>query len=155
MRHFFFFILISFSVLLHSHAQEVYQAVLISAQDVIDNPKSDDTQIKIAQFKLNTLNYMHRKFNETAPDTPARKLDEQAYYMNAFLTTFFVSINKNINKSNNIKKENIMKFIEASVSSPMFNDKNHKLTYTYIEDGDNLTPFCLDTDWEKAYNAIQ
>lgn len=135
-------------------AQDVYNAVLISAQDVLDNPKSDDSQIKIAQFKLTALGYMHRKMIERNPDTPASELDMQAYCLSTFVTHFLSDIYKHRNDDNKQRVEYLKKYIEASAKNPMFGDKDTETTEVFICDGDNLTPFSLDTDWRRACETL-
>ena len=53
------------------------------------------------------------------------------------------------------RKEKIMLFMDASVSNPMFDDKDQETTMSYINEGGELTPFCLNTDWQKAYAAAK
>ena len=43
----------------------------------------------------------------------------------------------------------------ASCSNPLFNDPDKETVNSYINEGNELTPFCLDTDWEKAYAAAK
>ena len=44
-------------------------------------------------------------------------------------------------------------FMDASVSNPLFEDADEDNTMSYIIKGGELTPFCLNTDWQKAYAA--
>ena len=46
-----------------------------------------------------------------------------------------------------------MMFTDASISNPMFEDTDQETTLAFIKDGGELTPFSIDTDWQKAYTA--
>ena len=84
-----------------------------------------------------------------------RFLDVQAYYMSEFLTLFFKEILSDKKLSDEKKKNKILMFMDASCSNPLFNDSDKETINAYINEGNELTPFCLDTDWEKAYAAAQ
>lgn len=46
-------------------------------------------------------------------------------------------------------------FMSASLCNPLFGDPDEETTHAYIKDGSELTPFSLDTDWQKAYYAAK
>ena len=46
-------------------------------------------------------------------------------------------------------------FMEVSITNPLFNDTDYETVHSYINEGSELTPFSLDTDWEKAYNQAK
>ena len=48
-----------------------------------------------------------------------------------------------------------MLFMDASISNPMFDDNDEETTMSYVKDGNELTPFSLNTDWQKAYAAVK
>ena len=43
---------------------------------------------------------------------------------------------------------------KASAENPMFKDQDREKTDAYINAPDCITPFSLNTDWEKADKAI-
>ena len=48
-----------------------------------------------------------------------------------------------------------MIFLDATVSNPLFGDTDEEVIYAYIKEGTELTPFSLDTDWQKAFAAVK
>ena len=140
---------------LNARSQEVFETVLKSATDVVDNPNSDDTQIQIAQFKINTLTYIHRKMIERDPNASAHDLDIQAYYMSVFLTHFFSDVYKLRGASNSARAKQLGMYIETSKNNPLFNDTDTSIAHAYIGDSESLTPFSLDTNWQKACEILK
>ena len=84
---------------------------------------------------------------------PSGFLDTQAYYLSEFITLFFNDVMKSKRLDSEKRKERIMMFTDASISNPMFDDTDKDTTLAFIKDGGELTPFSLDTDWQKAYAA--
>lgn len=139
---------------LHStevRAQEVYDMALQSATRIVNNPASNFTVVRVAQFKRTALIYMRDMAVKQAPDTPASFLDTQAYYLGEFVTTFFNSI---LRLQGAERKSRIMQFMKASKDNPVWNDPDKETAESFIISGE-LTPFSLDTDWEKAYNQVK
>ena len=66
---------------------------------------------------------------------------------------FFNEILKSKRLNEEKRKEKILMFMDASVSNPLFEDADEDNTMSYIIKGGELTPFCLNTDWQKAYAA--
>lgn len=134
-------------------AQDVYNLVLNNATRIVNNPTCSYTQIQIAQFKRTALTYMKSKAFEETDSVPSNFLDTQAYYLSEFITLFFndVVMSKRLNAEK--RKERIMMFTDASISNPMFEDPDKDTTLAFIKDGGELTPFSIDTDWQKAYAA--
>lgn len=136
-------------------AQDVYNIVLESATRIVNSPTSSFTQTQIAQFKHTALIYMKKKAFEETDSVPSAFLDTQAYYLSEFITFFFDEIIKSKKMSEDKRKEKIMLFMDASVSNPLFDDKDQETTMAFINDGGELTPFCLNTNWQKAYAAAK
>lgn len=128
-------------------AQEVYDMVLQSATRIVNNPASNFTVTRVAQFKRTALLYMRDMVIKNAPDTTALFLDTQAYNLNEFTTEFFSTLLRN---QGNMRKEVINIFMKASSDNPIWNDTDKETAESFIIAGE-LTPFSLDTDWEKAY----
>ncbi len=136
-------------------AQEVYNILLEEATRTVNNPASGFTQTRIAQFKLTSLTYLKQKAFEKQPEVNGHFLDTQAYYMSEFLALFFKEIIRDKKQSEEKKKKKILLFIDASISNPLFGDTDKATTLAYLEEDGELTPFSLDTDWEKAYAAVK
>lgn len=138
-----------------ARGQEVYNMVLNNATRVVNSPTSGFTQTQIAQFKRTALVYLRSKAFEQTDSVPAQFLNTQAYYLSEFLTLFFDEILKSKRLSEAKRKERIMLFMDASLSNPLYKDPDEETTMAYIKNGGELTPFCLNTDWQKAYLAAK
>ncbi|MBR1838550.1 MAG: hypothetical protein IJ786_03240 [Bacteroidaceae bacterium] len=136
-------------------AQQVYDMVLDNATRTVNNPTSNFTQVKIAQFKKTALTYMRQ---QEAADSiiDFRVLDFQAYYLNQFLTLYLREfINYSAPNKGDMLSTVVKLFIKASLDCPMWNDPDTETTQAYIGDNEELTPFSIDTDWQKAYEEVQ
>lgn len=139
-----------------AQAQTVYNTVLENATRVINSPTSGFTQAQIAKFKCTALVYLRNKASEVYQgDEYVRLLDTQAYYLSEFISLFFDEILKSKRLTEEKRKEKILMFMDASVSNPLFDDNNEETTMSYIIKGGELTPFCLNTDWQKANAAAR
>lgn len=136
-------------------AQEVYNYVLNNATHTVQSPTSGFTQTRIAQFKQTALTYLRKKATETMPEVTDQFLNTQAYYMSEFITLFFDEILKSKKQDCEKKKAKIMLFMDASKSNPLFDDTDTETTDSYILEGNQLTPFSLNTDWPRAYAAAK
>ncbi|MBP3773835.1 MAG: hypothetical protein ILA34_00605 [Bacteroidaceae bacterium] len=136
-------------------AQEIFNSMLEHNKKIAYDEKSNDVQAKVARFKYTALQYMRRKCFESEGDVTKKFMNDQAYYMDQFVMKFFESALLNTDLKPKEKKERIMLFIDASGSNPLFHDTDKELVNAYVENGkDFFTPFCLDTDWPKAYAAV-
>ena len=81
-------------------------------------------------------------------------LDVQSYYMSEFLSMFYTEIIYSTDLSAEDRKAKILLFIQASCACPLFNDTDKEKINKYIDGDAQLTPFCLDTDWYKAYQFV-
>ena len=89
------------------------------------------------------------------PEVTDQFLNTQAYYMSEFITLFFDEILKSKKQDCEKKKAKIMLFMDASKSNPLFDDTDTETTDSYILEGNQLTPFSLNTDWPRAYAAAK
>lgn len=140
---------------LGTQAQEVYNLVLENATRMVNTPSTNFTQTRISQFKRTTLIYMKTKALETMPEVKEDFLNTQAYYLSEFLSLFFDEILKDHKLDPESRKQKIYMFMETSLANPLFNDPDTETTHSYINEGTELTPFSLDTDWQKAYTAAK
>ncbi len=134
-------------------AQDVFNYVLDNATRVVNSPTSGYTQAQIAQFKRTSLLYLQKKAFEQSETVATDLLDTQAYYLSEFLTLFFTEVMKDKKQPEAVRKNKILLFMNASVMNPMWNDTDRETTHAFIDDKESMTPFCLDTDWQKAYAA--
>ena len=148
------FFLFSLFFVLSSEAQEVYNYVLESATRTVNSPTSNYTQTQIAQFKRTALIYMSRKATEKDGQVEASFLDTQAYCMSEFLTLFFSEVIKDRNLSASDRKEKIYTFMKATLENPQWNDPDQATAQSFIQ-SDELTPFSIDCNWEKALAWVQ
>lgn len=121
---------------------------------MVNSPTTSFTNTQIAQFKRTALIYLKEKAFEQRKEVTTDFLDTQAYYLSEFVTFFFDEILKAKRLSEEKRKERILLFMDASVSNPLFDDRDLETTMSFITSGGELTPFCLNTDWEKAYAAV-
>lgn len=136
-------------------AQEVYNLVLNNTARILNSPTSNFTQTQIAQFKRTTLIYMKEKVFAETDTIPSAFLDTQAYFLSEFVTLFCDDIIRCKRLNENRRKERIVVFMDASVSNPLFKDDDTDYTMSYINNGKELTPFCINTNWQKAYAAVK
>ena len=134
-------------------AQSVYNMVMENATRMVNSPSSSYTQTQIAQFKRTALTYLKTKAFEANDSVSTEFLNVQAYYLSEFLGSFFNDILKSKRKDKTEKQEMIEHYMDASVSNPLYNDPDQETTMSYIIEGGQLTPFCLNTNWQKAYYA--
>ena len=80
-------------------------------------------------------------------------LTHKLYYLSEFITLFFNEILKSKRLNEEKRKEKILMFMDASVSNPLFEDADEDNTMSYIIKGGELTPFCLNTDWQKSIRS--
>lgn len=137
-------------------AQDVFNYVLEGAARVVSNPSSSYTTIRIAQFKMTSLTYLQSKAIETRGQVTEDFLNTQAYYMNEFVTSFIsMFVDEALAKDKDELKNRILLYTDASLSNPLFNDPDKDTVLSYVDDSDSMTPFSLDTDWEKACAAVR
>ena len=155
MKQLFVFLVFLLCNLQAAYSQEVYDLVLANATRAVNSPTSSYAQTQIAQFKRTALIYLKRKAFEQVKEVPASFLDTQAYYLSEFVTLFFNEILKIKRLDEAKRKARIMFFMEASLSNPLYNDPDEETTMSFITNGGEITPFCINTNWQKAYEAAK
>ena len=140
---------------LGANAQEIYKIVYKNAEEIVNDPTASLTKAKIAQFKLSQLTYLRHKAFETMPEVTDRFLDVQAYFLSEFLSLYQAELVKSSKETPEARAKKVMIFLDATVSNPLFEDKDEETIYAYINAGTELTPFSLDTDWQKALAAVK
>ncbi len=132
-------------------AQQLFKQVYEDAVSVVNDTKSNDEQVQVNQFKVTVLNYITAQVEKQGTERDSYFYDSQAVNMVSFITDF----NSNLIKAKSISDSKRLKVIEiyrdASLKNSLFNDSDKKKVLCYVNDPTTLTPFSLDTDWEKAY----
>ena len=147
-------IAILLGIQLSATSQEIYNEVLAKSEAIVNDPKASDINIKLNHFKSTALRYIRSTAHKQKKQVTASFLDVQAYYMSDFLGRFFKDLSTIQNSSEKKRKEYIMMYVNASVGNPLFENQDEEITECFIDDNNNLTPFSLNTDWEKACKAI-
>lgn len=140
-----------------ARAQEVYRLVMESAERTLRDPGSGFAMTRVAQFKKAALVYMKDRVvrREDKPDGDEPLLDTQAYYLSEFTTLYVKEILKSKRAGSEKLREKTQLFMNASRSNPLFHDTDRSAADTYVQAGNEITPFSLDTDWEKAYLEVK
>ena len=129
--------------------------VLDNATRIVNSPTSSFLNTQIAQFKRTALIYIKSKAFERTDSVPAKFLNTQAYYLTEFLNLFFAEMIKIKDLPEKARKQRILRFMDASACNPLFHDPDEETTLSFVENGGEVTPFSLDTDWQKAYSAAK
>lgn len=133
-------------------AQSLYKTVYDRATAVVNNPASSDEEIQINQFKVTALNYLSMMVQKRGLKKDSYFYDSQAVNLQSFVTDFQVNLEKG-RKISPAKRLEILKiYTDACKFNPMFHDTDKERVNAYVNDKTTLTPFTLDTDWEKAYD---
>ena len=72
--------------------------------------------------------------------------------MTSFITDFQVNLEKARAISPSKRMEIMKIYTDASKFNPMFKDTDKDRANVYVNDKSTMTPFSLDTDWEKAFD---
>ncbi len=143
------------TISMNMQAQEVFQELRQKNRAIVENPQSNELVRQIGQFKLDALNYLIIKMQEEMPDSSAYYLDVQAYSMDQYVQ-FYIKKLVELNKMPQSLQEQMTKiFMDTSRQFPLFKDKDQEMVLSYYNRGECLTRFSLDTDWEKALEAIE
>lgn len=151
-------IILTFIVLLASvnsmmaQSKNLYDVVYEEAMKVVNNPKSSDDQIQINQFKVTALNYMTMMLQKRGMKKDDMFFATQAVMMSSFVTDFQANLLK-AQEISPAKRNEILKiYSDACKYNPMFKDADKERANAFVTEKGSLTPFSLDTNWEKAYD---
>lgn len=134
------------------NAQSLYKTVFDRATAIVNDPKSSDEAIEINQFKVTALNYMTTQVKKRGLQKDSYFYDSQAVNLTSFVTDFQANLDKARGISATKRTEIIKIYTDACKYNPMFKDSDKEKVNCYVNDKSTMTPFCLDTDWEKAYD---
>jgi len=157
MKRIMFICMLTCFLTTNMHAQEVWKEVRRLAKETADNPAKDIQTRKVATFKIDALDYMQQRYYETLQDSSVTlynyKLDHQAYALYDFINQFIDQFSKAEKKKDKIAVTEAFKY--TSIENCMFFDSDKELVEAYIRTPGYITPFSLDTDWEKALEEIK
>ncbi len=136
-------------------AQEVFNELRQKNKAIVENPQTNGLVRSISQFKLDALNYIIIKMQEEMPDSSAYYLDSQAIAMNEYVTFYIQKLVQYNEMPTALQEEMTKMFMETSKNHPLFKDKDKEMVLNYYNNGECLTRFSLDTDWEKALQVIK
>ena len=148
-------LLIFFFISLVGNSQRVFKMMMENADRTINNPSSGYALTSIAHFKKTALIYMKNKVVEQQKTDAEDLLDTQAYYLAEFTKLYIDELIRSKSQTSEKQKETIMQFVKISKDNPLFYDADSETTDTYISEPQTLTPFSLDTNWEKAFKAAK
>ena len=134
-----------------SQAQEIYNRIYESAIQVTSNPESPESEVKLNHFYVTALNYLKSESSEQMKEVTTTFLDTQAYYLSEFVTSFFKDLSQARQMSAESQQKVVIAYINATLNTPLFKDKETEKTHAFVNEKESLTPFSLNTDWEKAY----
>lgn len=140
---------------MNAQAQEVYNELRTKNKQLVENPQTHGVVRSISQFKVDALNYLAIKMQEDMPDSTVYFLDRQAFAMNQYVTFYIQKLVQYNEMPQALQEEMTKIFMETSRECPLFKDKDKELVLSYYNNGESITRFSLDTDWEKAYEIIQ
>ncbi len=131
-------------------AQEVYDYLLDKSEQVINDPNSNEFNLKVAQFKATAMRYFRKNIIQQEGSISAQWLDEQALALEMFVTNYLQELSKNSHVEAKTRKAIIMKYCDASRNHAMFKNADKKESEAFIIDKGGYTPFCLNTNWVEA-----
>jgi hypothetical protein len=132
--------------------KNLYDVVYDDAIKVVNSPKSSDDQVQINQFKVTALNYMTMMLQKRGMKKDEMFYATQAVMMSSFVTDFQANMLKAQEISPSKRAEILKIYTDACKNNPMFKDTDKERANAYVNEKGSLTPFCLDTNWEKAYD---
>ena len=81
------------------NAQEIYDYLLDKSEQVINNPQSNNFDLKVAQFKATAMRYFRKNIIIQEGSISSTWLDEQALALNEFVTNYLVELSQSSNAS--------------------------------------------------------
>lgn len=133
-------------------AQDIFQQVVNTNKLIIEDPQAGGSTLAIAQFKYTAMQYLcTTAIKNGGGKADGAMLDRQAQAMNNFVTGYITELTQA--RESKKQKDVMMRYWKASAHNPLFNDPDTETTRAFTTDLTSITPFSLDTDWEKADEA--
>lgn len=133
------------------NAQNLYRTVYDKATAIVNSANASEEELQLNQFKVTCLNYISMMVQQKNLKKDNYFYDSQAVSLTSFVTDFQVNLYKARAISTEKRLEVIKLYRDATLHNPLFKDTNTERTLCYVNDLNSLTPFSIDTDWEKAY----
>ena len=157
MKKFLFLLLVLLSLPTMSRGDSVFELELECAQRTLHSGRSNYVQLQFAQFQEAALLYLQDKQQHTRDAARINRewLDVQALNMSDFLSLYYMGfVNDNLSSEEHEVLQTI--FRDVSLTTPCFYDENERNVLRFVlPDESRITPFSLDTDWEKAYKKVR
>lgn len=154
MKRLFLSLLLTVSTMTCMQAQQVYNEIRQKAANTVSDPQTNDVVRQISRFKVNTLDYMAMKMREQMPDSSVTFLDRQALALNNYISLYMQTLVELRDQPQKYQAKIMRQFIDATITYPLFNDRDEDVIYAYIADESCITRFSINTDWCKAYATI-
>lgn len=135
-----------------SQAQSLFETVYKQAINKVNDSKSSQETLDINQFEVTALNYLTAQVKNRGLQKDSYFYDSQAVNLKSFVDDFLFYVNKARAVSAQKRKQVIECYRNASLQNPLFGDEDKQKVWCYVNDVQTLTPFSIDTDWEKAYD---
>ena len=149
------FLLVWLTLPAKGNAQEIYNFVLENATRTVNSPTSGFMQNKVATFTRTTLTYLKLTALDQLPDVSGTFLDNQAFFLSEFLNLYMRHTIHNKRISPEKRQEITALFTQASKNNPLFDETDEAETELFLREQHPMTPFSLNTDWQKAYKEIK
>lgn len=135
-------------------AQSIFQSELERAAAVVQHQRGGFVVVRLAVFKQEALLYLREKTDNQDGETRKRWLDNQAYYLADFLGLYYhLLCDTQLTASNHQEIRDWFK--QASLGNPAFYNEEDPKALRFVEDSSQpLTPFSLDSDWEKSFGQV-
>lgn len=133
-------------------AQDVFNIVFRTAEEVVNSDNSSDFDIKVNQFKMTTLKYYLSTGVKKNGSVMSDEMDLMAYSLNVFLTKYLSDIRKTKDEA---RKECVMKYIKITRACPMYEDPDKEMTESFVSDPGGFTPFSINVNWIKALEELE
>lgn len=157
MRKFLLLLLVLLSLPAMSRGDSVFELELECAQRTLYSGRSNYVLLQFAQFQEVALLYLQDKQQHTrdAARINSEWLDVQALNMSDFLSLYYMGfVSDTLTSDEHEVLQQI--FSDASLSCPYFYDENERNVLRFVlPEESRITPFSLDTDWEKAYKKVR
>lgn len=130
-------------------AQSLYQAVYEKARSISTPSSAETEEAKANRFKIDALEYLSRQSAIQGRSGDSYFLDSQAVNLTSFIDDYLTNL-QTAAKVSPAKRQEMMKcYVNAANTSPLFPADTLSAPPA---SRDELLPFSLNTDWEKAYD---
>jgi hypothetical protein len=133
-----------------AEAQSLYNAVYEKAKAAA-TPSANSEEARVNRFKLAALDYLNQYSHTTGKSSDSYFLDSQAVNLTSFIDDYLTNVQSAAKVSPAKRQEMIKCYANAAKSFPLNPDDSANAA-AGAATTDELLPFPLATDWEKAYD---